>query len=1416
MAIEASTAAAESALVFNPSNPKSSLISLNMSGITKLTATNFLTWRLQVRALLEAHELHGFISDEDLTPQQQITNAEGAAATNPAYTIWKRQDRMLYSSLIGTLTLNIQPMVARALTTRDIWLTLSNTYGKPSRGHVKQLKRCTKGTQSVTEYMRGIFAKADHLALLGSPLDHEDLLDIITGGLGDDYRAVVEMVNGRDVPISLEELHEKLLNRENDITAVEELSGSSVPVTANNTQTRSQRGGFRGNQASRGGYRNNQQSRGGYLGKCQICGIIGHSARRCPQFSSPVTLSQSQGQPPQWQRHPQSQQWNPQAHFTTSSPSDVTPWLVDSVASHHIASDLSTLSLHSPYPGGDDVLIGDGRALPITHTGSSHLSTHSRPLSLTNVLCVPTMKKNLISVNKLCKTNNVMVQMCPFDFQVKDLRTGATLLTGRANNGVYEWPTSSSSISAFSCHKTSLSDWHSRLGHPNSQTLRHIISSFSLPISSMSTFPCNSCFINKSHKLSFSTSSLSSTKPLDIIFSDVWTSPVLSIDGYKYYVLFVDHFTRYSWLYPMKKKSQVAQIFPMFHALVENRFQTKITTLYSDNGGEFIGLRHYLTSKGISHHTTPPHTPEHNGIAERKHRHIVETGLTLLQHAGIPHTYWSYSFQDAVYLINRLPRPILANSSPFQLLFKTSPNYTKLRTFGCLCYPWIRPYGANKFSPRSTPCVFLGYSLTQSAFICLDVVASRIYISRHVIFHESVFPFSSLTSSVSSSLVETSPSSSPSCSASRVPIFSWPPATLLTPSSAPSPTIVSPTNEEPMSTTVGVTSSSLSPAPTNIDTLDDSSSTDTSDSPPQVSSLEQDPVVATAPAPVLAPVRHPMITRSKNNIVKPNTKYCLSAILTEIEPRNDSQALKDERWRRAMGSEIDAQTQNHTWDLVDRALARNIVGCRWVYRIKRLPNGSIDRFKARLVAKGFHQRPGVDFEETFSPVIKHATIRLVLGVAVARDWPLRQVDVNHAFLQGPLQEEVYMLQPPGFIDKDRPNHVCRLRKAIYGLKQAPRAWYNALRDFLLSIGFVNSLADASMFVLNKGGVLVYILIYVDDFLITGNNSMEVSRIIQVLAARFSLKDLGNLSYFLGMEAYRDTSGLHLTQTKYITDLLVKTNMASCKPVSTPMCSNDRLTAFAGSVLDDPTEFRTIVGSLQYLLLTRPDIAFAVNRLSQYMHRPTTVHFEAVKRILRYLAGTPTKGIFFSRTTPLNLHAYSDADWAGNQDDYSSTGAYIVYLGKQPISWCSKKLKGVARSSTEAEYRSVAITASEVKWLVSLMAELGIPLVSTPTIFCDNVGATYLCANPVFHSRMKHLALDYHFVREQVQSNKLRVSHITSADQLADALTKPLPRTRFHYLATKIGLSTYVPTILRGRVRVFTTLDSSLRILHIIS
>ena len=252
-------------------------------------------------------------------------------------------------------------------------------------------------------------------------------------------------------------------------------------------------------------------------------------------------------------------------------------------------------------------------------------------------------------------------------------------------------------------------------------------------------------------------------------------------------------------------------------------------------------------------------------------------------------------------------------------------------------------------------------------------------------------------------------------------------------------------------------------------------------------------------------------------------------------------------------------------------------------------------------------------------------------------------------------------------------------------------------------------------------------------------------------------------------------------------------MMNAKPTSTPMCPNTTLTLLSGAPLTDPTEYRMAIGSLQYLSLTRPDVSFAVNKLSQFMHRPTTEYWTAVKRVLRYLSGTMSHGVFFPTKTTSALHAFTDADWAGNRDNYTSTGAYIVYLGSHPVAWSSKKQTGVARSSTEAEYRSVATTAAELCWITSLMTELGIPPQHTPAIYCDNMSATYLAANPVFHSRMKHLALDYHFVRQQVQNCTVRVSHVSTHDQLADVLTKSLPRPCFEGLLVKIGLSSGGPS-----------------------
>lgn len=333
---------------------------------------------------------------------------------------------------------------------------------------------------------------------------------------------------------------------------------------------------------------------------------------------------------------------------------------------------------------------------------------------------------------------------------------------------------------------------------------------------------------------------------------------------------------------------------------------------------------------------------------------------------------------------------------------------------------------------------------------------------------------------------------------------------------------------------------------------------------------------------------------------------------------------------------------------------------------------------------------------------------------------------------------------------------------------------------------MNSVADTSLFIKRTGSLVLYVFVYVDDMLITGSNRSEIAALIATLNSRFSLKDLGEVKYFLGIELFRTATGLHLRQQKYISDLLQKTNMSTAKQVSTPMSPTPKLSLKSGTFLENPSEYQATIGSLQYLSFTRPDIAYAVNKLSQYMHCPTDLHWSAAKRILRYLVGSLSHGIHIRRGTPLALHGFSDADWAGDVDDFVSTNAYVIYLGGSPISWSS-------RSSTEAEYRAVANTVSEIIWIASLLTELGVQLPAASVIYCDNIGATHLSVNPIFHSRIKHLALDFHFIRNNVQAGTLRVSHVSTRDQLADPLTKTLPRPRFQELLSKLGVTSVPPT-----------------------
>ncbi|KAG8492112.1 hypothetical protein CXB51_015664 [Gossypium anomalum] len=548
---------------------------------------------------------------------------------------------------------------------------------------------------------------------------------------------------------------------------------------------------------------------------------------------------------------------------------------------------------------------------------------------------------------------------------------------------------------------------------------------------------------------------------------------------------------------------------------------------------------------------------------------------------------------------------------------------------------------------------------------CLDVVVFRTYVrlkvivSRHVVFDENrfLFPLSSTSAKL------------PLNTTTYVPVV----RSII-------PNEVCP---DPVSTTED---SINSPVHNGDRTQHDSSdmysaSQHSSHSRPAV----QEEVPSTVTFPIKPPTiplisttnTHAMVTRSKAGIFKPKA---LCADKVEVEPCSVEEALA-----------------HPDWELSPLPLGRKAIGCKWLFRIKKNPDGTINRRKASLVGKGCSQVPGCDFKETFNPVVKPATIRTILSVAVTNGWSLRQVDVNNAFLNEDLTNEVFMQQPPGY-EQFGPN-------------------------------------DDSLFVRSSSDHTLYVLVYMDDIVITGNSSDVINCFVQQLHNKFALKDMGKLHYFLGIEVSRSSSGsLHLCQRKYIRELLARSSMTNAKSVHTPMVNSSLLSKDEGEPLAGPTEYRIIAGALQYIVLTRPDIAYTVNRVCQFMHAPTSLHMVALKRILRYLCGTISHGLLFRRSDRLSL--------------------------------------------VEAEYRSLAIAASDVTWLVSLLTELNLQSVDLPTVWCDNSSFVAVAANPVLHSKFKHVELDLFFIREKVASSELVVGEVPACDQVADILTKPLSVSAF--------------------------------------
>ncbi|GJS79440.1 ribonuclease H-like domain-containing protein [Tanacetum coccineum] len=529
-----------------------------------------------------------------------------------------------------------------------------------------------------------------------------------------------------------------------------------------------------------------------------------------------------------------------------------------------------------------------------------------------------------------------------------------------------------------------------------------------------------------------------------------------------------------------------------------------------------------------------------------------------------------------------------------------------------------------------------------------------------------------------------------------------------------------------------------------------------------------------------------MVTRSQAGIVKPIDRLSLHTSPLSPIPKSPFLALKDPNWSNAMHDEYNALVKNGTWILVPRPSNVNLVRSMWLFKHKFHADGTLSRYKARLVANGSSQQLGVDFDETFSPVVKPATIRTVLSLAVSRRWPIHQLDVKNAFLNGDLSETVYMHQPPGFVDSRYPHHVCLLQRSLYGLKQAPRAWFQRFAGYATRAGFSPSRCDSSLFIYTQGSQVAYLLIYVDDIILTASSSVLLRQIIDSLHKEFDMTDLGALNYFLGISVVRHSTGLFLSQKKYALQLLERAHMVNCNPSRTPVDTDSKLGP-DGVPVQDPTLYRSLAGGLQYLTFTRPDLSYAVQQICLYMHDPREPHFAALKRIMRYVQGTLDLGLHLYASATTSLVGYTDADWAGCPSTRRSTSGYCVFLGDNLLSWSAKRQHTISRSSAEAEYRGVANVVAETAWIRNLLRELHSPLLTATLVYCDNVSAVYMSANPVQHQRTKHIEIDIHFVRDMVKAGHVRILHVPSRFQYADIFTKGLPSTLFEDFRSNLSV-----------------------------
>jgi hypothetical protein len=1087
---------------------------------------------------------------------------------------------------------------------------------------------------------------------------------------------------------------------------------------------------------------------------------------------------------------------------------------VDSGASRDYCPDRSKFSNYKPIDR--DITTADGRTIKAIGMGDMHVElpngSKKTKTIFKNAIHAPEMAFTLISISRLDKAGYSVTfnqGMCT----IKN-KGGLVIATIPHSDGLYRVVTPKDSgnrdYANIASEKMTISEAHRKFGHIAHAAIKHAVSNgfvtgIELDGDSKPEF-CEACAKAKSARQPFPKESHTRSQKFgERVHWDLWgPASVKSLNGHYYVAARIDDATRETKLYFQEKKSETFGSYKKDEAHIETQSGNRIKVVRSDRGGEFLSneMTQHQDQKGTVRELTAHDSPPQNGTAERGMRTRAERARALLIASGLPRFLWEEAMKHTTWLQNRTPARALEGKTPYEMKNKRKPHLGGIQEFGAAAY--VKDLKAGKLDARAQLGRFVGYDSETKGYRIYWPGKRSITVERNVVFNPNdvqnaenvTIPSGDALSEGERNKIIQNPTSNvndaeKSENDSNLPI-----------ETQPEPNKGNTIQEEEVSNTV--------PFPT-VSEPENEANTEAEQSqsygpgrrvqpkPKGIYAKMNGGLVAGVSVTEQLDDEDPLIELPDDQLftdLPPD--FALIGGLNP-EPTSIDEALRGpdaQKWQEALDYEINQLEKMGTWVVEDLPAGQTAIPCSVVLKIKRGPDGEIQSYRVRIVAGGHRQVEGINYTETFSAAAKMPTVRVVLANAAEQDWEIEHVDVKSAYLNAPLEETIYMKPPRGVLKAGQNGKVLRLLKGLYGLKQAGRGWFLEMsRVFMKEMGYKRSQIDHSVFHKKAGDEHTIVAVATDDMAVTSKRKADAERFKSEIKKHWEITDHGPIKWFLGFEIKRDRRSrtIAINQRAYLEKMMEKFSLTNAKRVSTPMEPNAQF-----SVDQCPSStnqlarmkgipYKEAIGSVLWpVVVSRPDAAYAIGVLAQFIQNPGLAHWEALKRLITYLGWTKDYWLTFGGRSKTLVQGFCDADWASNKHRHSISG-YAFHFGNGAISWSSKKQYIIALSSTEAEYIAQTHAAKEALWLRTFINEVRGTGEAPIAIHCDNQGAIALAKDNKFHSRTKHIDLRYHFIREAVQDEKITISYVPTDENVSDVLTKPLAKPKFQRFVEMLGL-----------------------------